>query len=167
MTVKLDFLICFILRVTNFFVVVRRYLPLRYTSTLPLPEIRSVTLSTVRLTTDTFGAAFVLSESSAFAGTALRTGTRVVGVVTTGAGTVVGVGSVVDGVSTGTVVGGTSTSAPPEPDALAIPVNSKRFTEPTGSVTTFWVAFNDIAEATAAGVSVGVTSSKSAAAPAT
>ena len=141
---------------------------MRYTSTLPLPEIRSVTLSTVRLTTDTFGAAFVLSESSVFAGTALRTGTRVVGVVTTGAGTVVGVGSVVGGVvSTGTVVGGTSTSAPPEPAALATPVNSKRFTEPTGSVTTFWVAFNDIAEATAAGVNVGVTSNKSAAAPAT
>ena len=141
---------------------------MRYTSTLPLPEIRSVTLSTVRLTTDTFGAALTLSVSpSAFAGTALRTGTRVVGAVTTGAGTVVGVGTVVDGVSTGTVVGGTSTSAPPEPAALATPMNSKRFTEPTGSVTTFWVALSDTAEATAAGVNVGVTSSKSAAAPAT
>jgi hypothetical protein len=50
---------------------------------------------------------------------------------------------------------------------LAAPVNNKRFTEPTGSVTTFWVALSDTAEATAAGVNVGVTSSKSAAAPAT
>ena len=141
---------------------------MRYTSTLPLPEIRSVTLSNVRLTTDTFGAAFTLSVSpSAFAGAALRTGTKVVGVVTTGAGTVVGAGMVVGGVSTGTVVGGPSTPAPPEPAAFAAPVNNKRLTEPTVSVTTFWVAFSDKAEATAAGVNEGDTSSKSAAAPAT
>ena len=74
---------------------------------------------------------------------------------------------VVGGVSTGTVVGGTSTPAPPEPAAFAAPVNNKRLTEPTVSVTTFWVAFSDKAEATAAGVNEGDTSSKSAAAPAT
>ena len=46
-------------------------------------------------------------------------------------------------------------------------MNNKRLTEPTGSVTTFWVALSDTAEATAAGVNEGDTSSKSAAAPAT
>lgn len=141
---------------------------MRYTSTLPLPEIRNVTLSTDRLTTDTCGAAFTLSAPPfAFVGIALRTGTSVVGVAATGAGTVVGEGDVVGVVSTGTVVGGTSTADLPVPAAEAAPVYRRRFTEPTGSVTTLGVAFNDSADATAAGVIVGVTSSSNAAAPAT
>ena len=95
-----------------------------------------------------------------------------VGVVVTGSGTAVGgagvVGAgVVGGASTGAVVGGTSTPVPPAPAALAGPVYNKRFAVPTGSVTTFGVALIDNAEATAAGVNPGVTSSKSAAAPAT
>ena len=90
------------------------------------------------------------------------------GVVATGSGTVVvGAGVVVGGASTGAVVGGTSTPVPPAPAALAGPVYNKRFAVPTGSVTTFGVALIDNAEATAAGVNPGVTSSKSAAAPAT
>ena len=90
------------------------------------------------------------------------------GVVATGSGTVVvGAGVVVGGASTGAVVGGTSTPEPPAPAALAGPVYNKRFAVPTGSVTTFGVALIDNAEATAAGVNAGVTSSKSAAAPAT
>jgi hypothetical protein len=94
------------------------------------------------------------------AGAALRTGTKVVGVVATGSGTVVvGAGVVVGGASTGAVVGGTSTPEPPAPAALAGPVYNKRFAVPTGSVTTFGVALIDNAEATAAGVNAGVASS--------
>ena len=105
-----------------------------------------------------------LNVPSTFAGAALRTGTKVEGVVTTG------VGTVVVGATTGaSLIAGESTTprVPPAEAGEAVPMYRSKFTEPTGSVTTFGVAFTDNAEATAAGVIVGVTPSKRAAAPAT
>ena len=68
---------------------------MQYTSNLPLPEIRNVTLSSALRTTETCGVEFTLRKP-------LRTsGTEVTGVA---AGTVVGVGATVVGVGA-TVVG--------------------------------------------------------------